>query len=131
MTKKKLNLKDLIQEKEKFDRLSKGKKTQELYVEQLDATVTIEEPTPDLVSESIELGQDKNYDGNGDEFLVYNTMVEPNLKDPELHKAYGCVEPTDIVKKIFDAGTVSGIAREAMTLAGYGSDVQPVDKLKN
>lgn len=129
MSKKKLTITELIKNKEK---ITKGKpKTQDLYVDELDAVITIEKPERSLVLESIELAEDENYDGNGDEFLVYNIVVDPDLKDPELQKAYECVEPTDIVKKIFDPGTITSIAQEGMKLAGYTSKVTPVDDLKN
>src|SRR5690606_7659942 len=121
MTKKKLTLKHLIDQKEQLIRDLKGKKTQDLHIEQLDSTITIEEPDVALVSESIELAQDENYEGTGDEYLVYNIVKDPDLKDRELHKIYGCAEPSDIVKKLFDPGTIQGIAQAGMTLAGFGS----------
>lgn len=131
MTKKKLTLNDLISKKEQLNRNNKEKKKQELYLEQLDAIVTIEEPDIALVSESGELASDKNYEGNSDDYLVYNILVDPNLKDPELQKAYDCTEPTDIVSAIFDIGTVAGIAKEGLRLAGFESQVKQVDELKN
>lgn len=129
MTNKKLTITDLINKKEQLT--AKKKSTKELYIEQLDATVTIETPDRSLVLEAIEMGQDENIESNGDDFLVYNIVTEPNLKDTELQKIYECKEPIDIVTKIFDIGTVSGIAQEAMKLAGFTSRVTPVDDLKN
>lgn len=131
MSKKKLTLSDLIQKKDQLKRSNDEKKKKELYLEQLDATITIEEPDVTLITESTELANDENYDGNGDEYLVYNVVVEPNLKDKELQKAYGCTEPIDIVRMIFSPGTIYGIAQEAMDLAGMNHKVTTVDKLKN
>ncbi|MEH7389655.1 phage tail assembly chaperone [Bacillus sp. JJ1474] len=129
MSKKKLTITDLIEQKEKLTKSKK--KTRELYIDQLGGTITIEAPERSLVLDSIDLSNDNSYEGNPDDFLVYNIVVEPNLKDPELQKIYECKEPVDIVSKIFDVGTITGIAKEAMNLAGYNSKVTPVDDLKN
>lgn len=126
---KKLTLTDLIRDKEKIQ--PKENVTQELFVERLNATVTIRRPERSLVLDTIELSDDENFDGNSDDFLVYNIIVEPNLKDAELQKAYGCVEPTDIISKIFEIGEVSDIAKAGMKLAGYFSNVKAVEDLKN
>lgn len=131
MTKKKLTLKNLIENKEKFDRKGRGKKTQELYLDELDATIVIEEPDTALVTEVQELGKDEDYEGNGDELLFYNVVVEPNLKDPELQKEYGCVEPIDIVNQLFSPGTIYNVGVQAMKLGGFTDGATPVDKVKN
>lgn len=129
MTKKKLTITDLLERKEQL--VSKKKKTKELYLDQLDATITIEEPERSMVVDTIELGNEENFDGNADDYMVYNIVVDPNLKDTDLQKAYDCKEPMDIVSRIFDIGTVTGIAKAGMALAGYNSTVTPVDDLKN
>lgn len=127
--KKKLSVTELIKDKEKF--LPKENVTQELLIERLGATVTIRKPERSLVLETLELGKDENFEGNADDFMVYNIITEPNLKDPELQKAYGCVEPTDIVSKIFEIGEVSDIAKAGMKLAGFMSNATAVEDLKN
>lgn len=128
--KEKLTLTQLIKEKEKY-KIKSGVK-EELYIERLDATIVYEKPNRALVLESIELSQDKTVDaGEGDVHLIYNSIVEPNLKDRELHEAFGCVEPTDIVTEIFEAGEIPQIAQEIMQSAGFGSHVKKVDQLKN
>lgn len=124
MTKKKLTIADLIDNKE---RLSTSKnETKNIHIEKLDAVITIVKPARTLIFESLEMG---SY--GGDEFLVYNSIIEPNLKDKELQSAYGCVEPTDIVNEIFDMGTVKGIAEQALSMVGVDSKVKAVDDLKN
>lgn len=127
----KLTMDDLIKQKESLIRKKGVKKKLEIYLEQLESVVTIEEPDSSLVTESIGIGSDENQESNGDDFLVYNVMVEPNLKDPELQKIYECKEPVDIVNSIFSPGTVSAIAVEAMKMAGYMDGITPVAKLKN
>ena len=118
MTRKRLTIAELIDKKEMF--FGKKKTTKEIYVEQLDATITIEKPDRSLILESLELEKGQ------DDFLIYNCIVEPNLKDAELQKAYGCVEPTDIVEKIFDLGSIKGIAEQALKMAGFESKVAVV-----
>lgn len=129
MTKKKLTLTDLIQNKEKFQ--VKNKETEELYIERFDATVTIEKPERSLVLEALSMAEDKEQSTKADAFLVYNIMVEPNLKDKELQKEFGCVEPTDIVEKIFEPGEVTNIAKIALEMVGYDNAVKRVRDLKN
>ena len=119
--KKKLSLTDLIKEKEKYQVKSGVKK--DLYLDQLDATITILQPERSVVMDAIE--------SQSDEYMVYDIVVEPNLKDVELQKAYGCVEPIDIVSKIFNPGTIKGIAQAGLKLAGYDSNVKAVEDLKN
>jgi len=119
--KKKLSLTDLIKEKEKYQ-VKSGLK-QELYVEEMDATITIVQPDRSVVMDAIE--------SESDDYMVYNIVTEPNLKDPELHKAYGCIEPIDIVSKVFYPGAITGIAKAGLKLAGYESNVKAVEDLKN
>lgn len=127
----KLTMDDLIKQKESLIRKKGVKKKMDIYLEQLESVVTIEEPDSSLVTESIDIGSDEKQDSNGDDFLVYNVMIEPNLKDAELQKIYECKEPVDIVNSIFSPGTVSAIAVEAMKMAGYMDGITPVAKLKN
>lgn len=39
---------------------------------------------------------------DADPYIIYNHVIEPNLKDTKLQKAYECDNPLDIVDKIFD-----------------------------
>lgn len=119
--KKKLSLTDLIENKDKYQVKTGVEK--DLYLEQLGATVTILQPERSMVLDSFE--------SESDEYLVYNIVIEPNLKDPGLQKKYECMEPMDIVTKIFDPGTVTGIAKAGLKLAGYDSKVKMVEDLKN
>lgn len=127
--KKKLTINDLIKNKEEIAK--KKTQTKELYVEELDATVTIERPDRSLIMDSMDIAENKNSDSNGDDFIVYNIVTEPNLKDDELQKAFNCKEPMDIVYSIFGPGSVTSIAMQGMELAGYNSKVTPVDDIKN
>lgn len=126
MTKKKLTLTDLLKDKEKYH--VKDDVTEDLFIPRIDAIITIRKPERSLCIESFQMGRD---DEDGDVFLVYNTVVEPNLKDSDLQKEFGCVEPSDIVEKVFEAGEIVKIAQAALDLAGYTDSVSKVADLKN
>lgn len=126
---KKLTLTDLIKEKEKYK--IKDDVKEELYISRLDASVTIQKPDRSLCMESLEMANDSNQSDKADVYLVYNIVVEPNLKDEKLHKEYGCVEPIDIVEKIFEIGEINQIAKAGLELAGYSNSVDKVKDIKN
>ena len=114
-----ISVKELIAKKEAIE----AKKNETVDFVTSIGTVTVKKPTKSIVLESIE--QEKT----GDAYLILNQVVEPNLKDPALQEAYGCVEPLDIVEKIFMPGEVANLARAIMRTSGYGVDV--VEDLKN
>jgi hypothetical protein len=126
---RKLTLTDLMKDKEKYQ--VKDDVTAEVYIPRLDANVTLRKPERSLCVETIQMTQDDNLVDQADPYLVYNIMVEPNLKDKELQKAYGCVEPTDIVGKIFETGEIPSIAQVGLELAGYDKSIKRVKDLKN
>ncbi|NBI30908.1 phage tail assembly chaperone [Chengkuizengella marina] len=127
---KKLTLADLLTKKEQLKK--KKKRTMALYIESLDAEIVIEEPSRAFAMEAIEMAQDQTRSDQADAHVVYNCVIEPNLKDKDLQKQFECVEPTDIVDIIFRSGEVSAISGHVLELAGYGQGVQKVDKeLKN
>lgn len=128
--KEKLTLLQLIKDKEKYE-IKSGVK-EELYIERLDATIVFEKPDKALALESVELTQDKTRDASeADIYLLYNSIVEPNLKDKELQEAFGCIEPSDIISKIFDVGEIPAISQEILKSAGYGSHIERVKQVKN
>lgn len=120
----KLTLKDLIAKKEQV--LDSKKKTRNLYIKSLDGIITIEKPSIETIVDASKIDSGME----SDKYLVYNCIIEPNLKDKELQKVYGCIEPSDILK-IFEDGEISSIARECMNLAGYSGSVSVVDDIKN
>jgi hypothetical protein len=128
-TVKKLSVVDILKEKEKFQ--IKEDVKDEFYIERLDASIVIEKPSRSLCLDSMKMAHDPNKAENADAFLVYNVVIEPNLKDKELQQAFGCVEPMDIVSKIFEVGEIPQIAGTAMKMAGYHSEIKAVKDLKN
>lgn len=114
---KRLSVADLMKEKEKYQ--VKDDVTESVIVERLNAEVVIRKPEKSLCVDTMKMARDENNDTDADEYMVYNTVVEPNLKDKELQKEFGCKLPTDIVAKIFEPGEIAQLSEVAFELAGY------------
>lgn len=123
---KKLSITDLLAQKEQLKK--KEIRKQDLYIQSLDAEITIQEPSLALATEALAMAQDDARSEMADVHVVYNCVIEPNLKDPELQKQFGCVEPIDIVGMIFRPGEIAAISGHALQLAGYGQGVTKVAK---
>lgn len=117
----KLTLAELLRRKEQMLESKKTKKTLDLYVKSIDATITIEEPTGALCRDANDMEP-----GEGDKYMCYECIVEPNLKDAEVQKQFGCTNPMDIVDVIFAPGEIPQITIECMKLAGYMGGVETV-----
>ena len=117
----KLTLAELLKRKEQMLESKKVKKTQDLYVKSIDATITIEEPTGALCRDANDMEP-----GEGDKYLCYECIKEPNLKSKEVQEAFGCAVPMDVVDVIFAPGEIPQIAIECMKLAGYMGGVEAV-----
>ena len=126
---KKLTLTDLMKNKEQYQ--VKEDVTEELYIARLGASITIRKPERSLCIEAIQMANDEEQNEKADPYMIYNIMVEPNLKDQQLQKEFGCVEPTDIVEKIFEAGEMVQISKAGLELAGYHKGIDKVKDLKN
>ncbi|MCR4719697.1 MAG: hypothetical protein K5768_08735 [Firmicutes bacterium] len=113
----KITLKELMARKAQMLESKKTRKTKELYVSSLDGTITITEPSREIILEASGMEDNK-----GDVYTVYQCVTEPNLKDRELQKEFECVEPMEIVEKVFSAGEITNIALKCIELAGYGQD---------
>jgi len=125
MTKQtKITLKELIARKEQMLEAKKTPKTKELYIKSLDGTITVEGPTSALAKDAQEMT-------DGDQYLVYQCVIDPCLKSKELQEAFGCVEPMEIVEKLFDPGEIPQISVECLRLAGYIDGVKAVEDVKN
>ena len=90
----KITLEELIRRKEQMLEAKKKPKTASLYIKSLDGTINIESPSAALAREAQEMD-------NGDAYMVYSCVTEPCLKSKELQQAFGCVDPMEIVEKIF------------------------------
>lgn len=122
-----LSIKELIKRKAELKNHRNNKRKQTLHIESLGAHITIVEPDKALVMDALEMAND-----GGDEYMTYESVIEPNLKSTELHKEFGVEhDPIKIVDLIFLPGEVSRIAQSSIGLAGYGDSVKVVDKIKN
>ena len=120
----KITLQELIRRKEQMLESKKQPKTAMLYIKSLDGTITIESPTAALARDAQEMD-------NGDAYMVYSCVTEPCLKSKELQTEFGCVDPMEIVDKIFEPGEIPQIAMECLKLAGYVDGVRVVNDIKN
>lgn len=126
---KSISIKDLLAKKEQLKK--KKQSTEMLFIESLDGYITIKEPTRDFCLESLEMAQSVDSD-KADIHIVYNSVTEPNLKDKDIQKEFGCVAPTDIVEMLFKPGEISAISGHCLQLAGYGNGMKKLDKtIKN
>lgn len=122
---KPISIADLLERKDQLK--NKKNQTKTLYIESLDSHIVIQKPSRALVNEALSMDGDK-----ADEHIVYNCVIKPNLKSADLQKGFGCVEPTDIVDMLFEAGEVTAISGHSLQLAGYGNGLKAVDKeIKN
>lgn len=117
-----VSISDLIAKREEI----KGRKAQKLSIMTSIGEVVAKKPTSYLMVEALEL------DEGGDEYLVYNCIEEPNLKDKELQDAYDCHDPIDIVTKLFDFGEIKAIATVLISAVGMGKklDHAILDEIK-
>ena len=120
----KITLQELIRRKEQMHESKKQPKSATLFIKSLGGTITIESPTAALARDAQEMD-------NGDAYMVYSCVTEPCLKSKELQTEFGCVDPMEIVDKIFDAGEIPQIAVECLKLAGYVDGVKVVNEIKN
>ena len=122
--KTKITLNELLRRKEQMLESKKTPKRAQVYVRSLDGTITIEAPPAALARDAQSMD-------DADRYMVYQCVIDPNLKSKELQDAYGCFEPMEIVDKIFDDGEVPQISLECLRLAGYIESVKAVDEIKN
>lgn len=117
----KLTLSELLRRKEQMLEAKKTKKTADLYVKSIDSVITIEEPDGALCRDANDMEP-----GEGDKYMCFECIKEPDLKAKEVQDAFGCAVPMDVVEVIFAPGEIPQIAIECMKLAGYMGGVEEV-----
>lgn len=123
---KKLKLEDLINKAGE----KKGDKYLDIYIKRLDATIKAKEPDNALILESIDISKENAHES--DLHLVYNSIIEPNIKDSTLHEAYNVSRPLEILDEIFSLGEISNIAKTLLKNSGYeDNSVKLVEDIKN
>ncbi len=107
-----ISIAELINKKEEIENAKKA-----LYdIETSAGVMTVKLPTRAFILEA--LGVE-----DSDAYLIVNSVVEPDLKDSKLLKAYGCMEPTDIVDKIFQASEIAAISNAITQLVGARKNI--------
>lgn len=110
-----VTIEDLLNRKEEIQR---GKK-QQFDLETSIGTITVRMPKRSEVLETRGLK-----DSDSDGYLIYQTVVEPDLSNRKLQQAYGCGEPTDIVTALFLPGEIPTLAVKIMELAGFSRNIE-------
>ena len=119
-----LSLKDILKRKDYFK--NKRNETKELYVKGLDGNIVISKIDRDLYLEALDMER-----GEGDLHIVYNSIVEPNIQYPQLHKEFGVEVPYAILDELFEPGEIANISNEILGFSGYLNSVEVIDELKN
>lgn len=110
-----LTVDELIERKELLDE----RKQQLFEIETPAGTLLCRQPTASIISAA-----DKIKDPTTSNcYMIMECVVEPNLKDGKLQKAFGCFEAPDIVRKIFKHGEIVRIADQLLEISGYRADV--------
>lgn len=106
-----VTIEELINQRELIDERKK-----QLYeLETSVGTILVQQPTAVLIAEA-----DRMKDSQASNaYIVIECTVSPNLKDPKLLKAFGALEPLDVVTKVFKYGEVFKIAEKLTELAGF------------
>ncbi|MGK5511789.1 hypothetical protein [Brevibacillus formosus] len=138
MEKKVVSIQDLIAKAK--GREEKELKKAEVYIKSIDGLVIIQEPDKAKVDEYLTMiaygNKNKPEDMKTEnEKLVYEFIVEPDLRDEALRKSLkvSAKHPYQVVNKIFDTFEVALLADELVKLAGVEStkSVELVDEVKN
>lgn len=61
--------------------------------------------------------------------IAVEGIMEPNLKDPELLKHFGCASPKDLAGILFQGGDMQKVSDLITDLSGFGDDADK--KIKN
>lgn len=119
-----LTIEDILKRKEYFKK--KKVETRELHIKSLDSNIVISKIDRDLYLEIADMDPEV-----ADDHLVYNSIVEPNLKSQELQSQFELETPYDILYEIFEPGEVKSIAAQCLDFSGYTNNVSVVDEIKN
>lgn len=130
----KLMMADAKKASEPEERTFKSRQLAKLIGAKDPVEVKIREVSPERLTDFMAMMIDQNgnvnvgrsFDGNA--MVCTDAIVDPDVKDPDLAKHFGCTTPVELVKKLFKF-EVSEIAGIVMEMAGLGSDAE--DEVKN
>ena len=127
-----MNYKDLLANKRIIDEKN-SQKTKTFNVKSLekigDGKVIIRS-IDDEEYDAIDRSSKTEYEMNMN--AVYRAVVEPDLRNAELHKAYEVMDnPVKIVRKIFSRAEVNNIANEIVKLSSMVPKKDLIKEVKN
>lgn len=124
-----LNAKELIKKRD----LINQKKNKEIQIKVPDTgTFLFRLPTMEDYEDSEVYAKSRKKQTLANNYLLHACCLEPNLRDEELLKTYGCKDPVDIVDKILLVGEITSIADTLVKKAGFDKEnILVVDKIKN
>ena len=127
-----MNYKDLLSNKRIIDEKN-SQKTKTFNVKSLekigDGKVIIRS-IDDEEYDAIDRSSKTEYEMNMN--AVYRAVVEPDLRNAELHKAYEVMDtPVKIVRKIFSRAEVNNIANEIAKLSNMVQKKDLIKEVKN
>jgi len=112
---KKATFKDLLEKK--IQKEKDKNKTKEIYIDSMDATLTFNKPSDDVVLDAVEImGNEKDTRKIVEAYknLIYLTCK--TLQDVELQKELEVVDPFDTVSILFSLGEILEIGNQIMEL---------------
>jgi len=110
-----ITIQELIAQREQI----KARKAELYDIETSVGTIVCRIPTAATIAEC----WDMQPASDGNKMLVFQSCVEPNLKDRDLKEAFDAAEPFDVVDAIFLPGEISKIAGQILKVAGFNNDV--------
>lgn len=90
------------------------------------------ELTSRMLTEEGTLDFSQVYNVNG--IIAVEGIIEPDLKDKDLQKHFGCVTPLELAKVLFPGGELTKIADKITEISGFVNDKkkkQARDEVKN
>lgn len=118
-----ITVEELIAQKEKL--LKREKSTAIVHIKSLDRDVKVEEPSAAALADIDDMEKDF-----ANKYIVYECLVEPNIKDPAMREAFGNPAVAhDILDYILKKGEIERLSGVCASLAGYGRD--SVEIIKN
>lgn len=124
----KLTLADLIAKK--AEKEAQQNKIEDIYIESLGGSITIQSPSKSIVYKAIDMTTDKIEDKMlANCYLIYNSVKD--FQKPELHEAYEIKDPLQIVEKLLEPFEINEVANKIMELSGFSKPEQIEEDLKN
>ncbi len=121
-----ITARELIERKTEF-----SKRKEEVFSLDVDGVGVFKFKTPSkkLIEDAKQIDEKRDL---GDEYIISETMVEPDISSKEVLEAFNVATKIEVVQEIFLAGTISVLSRKIVDKAGYDEQViKEIDTLKN